>query len=523
MNGYVPNGMPYQQVYMSGGFPGQRGGQSGQSLYYQQGGGGIGYGGAGVVPQQLMQLQADPLSLNKLVHQQLGALQQQFVQNYAFINSTLYHPAGYTSPRLGDKNHRRTSTNELCSDIKQEILRQLSSGCAASTSVTPEASRESSPDQALTPEQDDMSSNINARGVKRQLDLRQSPLKKRYRSEDDGDDEGPEPPVDKLASVTQVITNYFRQYKQPQDVFTRKMRLREALYTVMKGVFPYCGLYIVGSSMNGLGSSSSDMDLCLMLSASDIDQKKEATEILRVLCKALRRCTFIRDLKLIKAKVPILKFYDRISGVECDLNINNSVGIRNTHLLNAYTKLDWRVSPLILFIKHWASIQNINDAKNGTISSYSLVLMILHYLQYGCRPPVIPSLQQKYPNKFSKNLDVRLLSLNEKLPVFKSPNKDTLGELFVGFLSYYANEFNFDTDAISVRLGTKLSRGAVKQNGPPHSQWKCLCIEEPFDLSNTARSVYDEYVFERIYRVIRVSHARLRRTLNVHSILEEPL
>jgi len=24
------------------------------------------------------------------------------------------------------------------------------------------------------------------------------------------------------------------------------------------------------------------------------------------------------------------------SGIECDLNINNSVGIRNTHLLSAY-------------------------------------------------------------------------------------------------------------------------------------------------------------------------------------------
>ena len=25
------------------------------------------------------------------------------------------------------------------------------------------------------------------------------------------------------------------------------------------------------------------------------------------------------------------------SGIECDLNINNAVGIRNTHLLNAYS------------------------------------------------------------------------------------------------------------------------------------------------------------------------------------------
>ncbi len=73
--------------------------------------------------------------------------------------------------------------------------------------------------------------------------------------------------------------------------------------------------------------------------------------------------------------------YVNFSGVEVDLNINNPVGIRNTHLLNAYARLDWRVAPLVLFIKHWARMQNINDASQGTISSYSLVLMIIHYLQ----------------------------------------------------------------------------------------------------------------------------------------------
>ena len=43
------------------------------------------------------------------------------------------------------------------------------------------------------------------------------------------------------------------------------------------------------------------------------------------------------NIQLIRAKVPILKFRDRFTGFECDLNINNSVGIRNTHLLKAYS------------------------------------------------------------------------------------------------------------------------------------------------------------------------------------------
>jgi len=46
--------------------------------------------------------------------------------------------------------------------------------------------------------------------------------------------------------------------------------------------------------------------------------------------------------------------------------------------------VDWRVSPLVLFVKHWAKLQGINDASQGTVSSYSVVLMVIHYLQCEC-------------------------------------------------------------------------------------------------------------------------------------------
>lgn len=85
--------------------------------------------------------------------------------------------------------------------------------------------------------------------------------------------------------------------------------------------------------------------------------------------------------KVISAKVPILKFRGAEHGFEVDLNCNNAVGIRNTHLLHSYAQLDWRVRPLVIIVKLWAQANNINDAKNMTISSYSLALMVIHYLQ----------------------------------------------------------------------------------------------------------------------------------------------
>lgn len=68
---------------------------------------------------------------------------------------------------------------------------------------------------------------------------------------------------------------------------------------------------------------------------------------------------FIEQLELIQAKVPILKFHDSIQNLEVDLNCNNAVGIRNTHLLYCYSR-----SKMIL----------INNKRN-------ILIMIIYFTQ----------------------------------------------------------------------------------------------------------------------------------------------
>ena len=51
---------------------------------------------------------------------------------------------------------------------------------------------------------------------------------------------------------------------------------------------------------------------------------------------------FIEKMELIRAKVPILKFRDAQTQVDVDLNCNNAVGIRNTHLLNSYSQCRYK-------------------------------------------------------------------------------------------------------------------------------------------------------------------------------------
>lgn len=323
--------------------------------------------------------------------------------------------------------------------------------------------------------------------------------------------------------ITHDIWEYFLASQMNEEDLKKKLKLRKCIFSVMTGAFPNCRLFIVGSSMTGFATKTSDVDMCLMISENEIDQRRDATVILSSIAKALRACSFVRSPQVIKAKVPIFKFFDAVSGVECDLNINNTVGVRNTHLLRYYAYMDWRVRPLMLFIKKWARFHDINDASKKTISSYSLTLMLIHYLQAGVCPAVLPCLQTLKPHLFSTQSDVCRLSLNFEPDnvKFESKNVATLGELFLGFLNYYSNIFCYESQVISVRLGRTISRFEIFDRDN-NMQWKHLNIEEPFDRTNTARSVYDLYVFQRIVRVFKVSFNTLVNTRDVSKILSRP-
>lgn len=65
----------------------------------------------------------------------------------------------------------------------------------------------------------------------------------------------------------------------------------------------------------------------------------------------------------------------------------------NTQLLRAYCDVDERVAKLGIALKEWAKACDIGDASKGSLSSYSYIIMLIHFLQRS-DPPVLPFLQE---------------------------------------------------------------------------------------------------------------------------------
>lgn len=243
-------------------------------------------------------------------------------------------------------------------------------------------------------------------------------------------------------------------------------------------------IWLTGSSINGFGNKNSDADMCMITGGVIPDDGEPMTRksIINLLYQIKRNLEYEKYLhrrsEVIPAKVPILRVYldipsrERASRgmvVQCDINVDNHIGIRNSWLLRCYSELDDRMRPFIYMIKYLAKSANLNDAQSGSLSTYSWLLLAISFLQIGLKDPVLPIIQEMTCPKDKKTYDWHFKQANleqvtkKALEIkneikWKSKNTMNVGELFYRFIYYYAVSFNFSDWIISVRTGKLFQR-----------------------------------------------------------------
>ncbi|XP_035642081.1 terminal uridylyltransferase 4-like isoform X2 [Oncorhynchus keta] len=245
-------------------------------------------------------------------------------------------------------------------------------------------------------------------------------------------------------------------------------------------------LCLFGSSKNGFGFRDSDLDICMTLEGHDTGEKLNCKEIIEDLAKVLKKHAGLRNiLPITTAKVPIVKFEHRPSGLEADISLYNTLAQHNTRMLATYAALDPRVQFLGYTMKVFAKRCDIGDASRGSLSSYAYILMVLYFLQQR-KPPVIPVLQEVFdghtvPQRMVDGWNAffcdDLEELRRHLPELQQ-NSESVGELWLGLLRFYTEEFDFKEHVISIRQRKRLTTF--------EKQWtsKCIAIEDPFDLNH---------------------------------------
>jgi len=173
------------------------------------------------------------------------------------------------------------------------------------------------------------------------------------------------------------------------------------------------GVRLFGSSANGFGASSSDVDMSLVQLPSadgtsgakglpgaesegdafpttpDWDGPEVVEGVARLLLDAGMEDVQSRP----TARVPVVTFKDPITGLDSDISPGNPLALRNTLLLRGYAEVDERLQQVAYMVKHIAKRRQINKPGCHTLSSYGYVLMVIAFLQRRTPLPALPCLQ----------------------------------------------------------------------------------------------------------------------------------
>ncbi|KAJ2594337.1 hypothetical protein H4R99_005824 [Coemansia sp. RSA 1722] len=309
--------------------------------------------------------------------------------------------------------------------------------------------------------------------------------------------------------TAQILHTYETRLFPSAESIEIKRAFIEKFATILLYEFPnqQVEIHVFGSSVNGLGTSRSDVDICLTTEYKELEN-------VFVLNKVLRKYN-MRTYCVPHARVPIIKSWDPELRIASDINVNNTIALHNTRMIQTFVAIDARVRPFVMAIKHWTKCREINDAAfGGTLSPYAWVNLAINFLQMRS-PPILPVLHpQSHAEDAESNsygaeqVDLRFNDDIEQLRGFGLANTESLGFLLYAFFRTYAYEFDYRHQVVSLRQGCHLTK--VQKGWDSGRPSRIFCIEEPFstwlNLGHSANTTSVEGIrqeFQRGFHILR--------------------
>ncbi|OVA14928.1 PAP/25A-associated [Macleaya cordata] len=233
----------------------------------------------------------------------------------------------------------------------------------------------------------------------------------------------------------------------PEEQASRNTAV-DSVFDVIKYIWPHCNVEVFGSFKTGLYLPTSDIDVVIL------DSKVRTPQIgLQALSRALSQRGIAKKIQVIaKARVPIIKFIERQSGVAFDISFDVENGPKAAEFIkDAINKIP-PLRPLCLILKVFLQQRELNEVYSGGIGSYTLLSML------------IAQLQMHWKGQYFQG--------------YRTSLEHNLGVLLVNFFDIYGRKLNtWDVGVSCKDSGTfflKTNKGFLNEDRP-----YLLCIEDP--------------------------------------------
>lgn len=163
-----------------------------------------------------------------------------------------------------------------------------------------------------------------------------------------------------------------------------------------------------------------------------------------------------------KASVPIVKLTDKRTEVKVDISFNMCNGVKSAELIKTFMYKYPALPKLVYVLKQFLLERDLNEVFTGGISSYSLILLCISFLQLHHRPEQLST----------KNCN--------------------LGVLLIEFFELYGRKFNYMHTGIRINDGGRyINKEEMQKDMLDGHRPSLLCIEDPLLPSNDiGRSSY---------------------------------
>nr|XP_022908345.1 non-canonical poly(A) RNA polymerase protein Trf4-1-like [Onthophagus taurus] len=250
---------------------------------------------------------------------------------------------------------------------------------------------------------------------------------------------------------------HFCEYMSPSEVEHRiRGDVIHRIEKIIQSLWPEAKVQVFGSYRTNLYLPTSDIDLVVIGKWTNLPLRTLEKEFLN---QDIADANSIKVLD--KASVPIVKLTDKKTEVKVDISFNMCNGVKSAELINQYLQEYPALRKLVYVLKQFLLQRDLNEVFTGGISSYSLILMCISFIQLHPRT------------------DARLRTAN-------------LGVLLIEFFELYGRKFNYMQTGIRIRDGGRyINKDEMQKDMIDGHRPSLLCIEDPLLPSNDiGRSSY---------------------------------
>lgn len=235
------------------------------------------------------------------------------------------------------------------------------------------------------------------------------------------------PTKDTAGLLHEEVLQFYNFLKPQQFENTLRERLVSKIQDVLDQILRGAQVHYFGSFAAGLYLPEGDMDLVVLSSSyqrNGYPQLGQRPAELHRFGGMLRNKGMVKDGSMAiigKARVPLVKFRDKATGLRVDVSFENDSGLRANRTYTEWKAEYPAMSILVTLIKQFLVMRDLCDVHTGGLGGFSISCLVI-------------SLVQHMPNVRSGNMD----------PM------QNLGEMLLTFFDYYGNKFDLDRTGIEM-------------------------------------------------------------------------